>query len=118
MLQKAPKLTKEYCRINWNDDIVKIHNKIRGLSYIPGAFTTIKSPAGELFQLKIFRSDYTNATQPTKAWAIETDNNNYLRIYSYNGYLDLKEVQLSGKKIMNIDTLLRGFKLNNLWIAS
>ncbi len=117
ILKKAPKIFKDHCRISWNEDIISIQNRIRGLSYIPGAYTELISPNNERYTLKIFRSEYTLTPHKNSAGSIETDNNKYLRIYSDNGFIDLKEVQLSGKKIMNVDMLLRGFKLNNHWQA-
>ena len=118
ILKKAPKIFKDHCRISWNDDIISIQNRIRGLSYIPGAYTELISPNNERHTLKILRSEYTLTLHKNSAGSIETDNNKYLRIFSDNGFIDLKEVQLSGKKIMNVDMLLRGFKLNNHWLAS
>ncbi len=37
--KKAPKLTKEFCRIRWDQPADRLHNFIRGLSPFPGAWT-------------------------------------------------------------------------------
>ena len=89
ILKKAPKIFKDHCRISWNEDIISIQNRIRGLSYIPGAYTELISPNNERYTLKIFRSEYTLTPHKNSAGSIETDNNKYLRIYSDNGFIDL-----------------------------
>ena len=43
-------------------------------------------------------------------WA--SDGRRYLRVAAANGWLDLLDVQLEGKKRMSVDELLRGFKPN------
>jgi methionyl-tRNA formyltransferase len=116
-LRKAPKILKENCRINWQNSVISIHNLIRGLSYSPGAYSDFSDPNGKIFQFKIYRSEYTVTAHKNALGAIETDNRKHLHIFAADGYIDIKEVQLSGKKLMNIDELLRGFKLNNLWKA-
>jgi len=116
-LRKAPKILKENCRINWQGSVISIHNLIRGLSYIPGAYSEFTDPNGKVLQYKIYRSEYTVIAHINSPGCIETDNSKYLHIYASDGFIGIKEIQLSGKKIMNTDELLRGFKLNNLWKA-
>lgn len=118
LLKKAPKIFKENCKINWNNSAQLVHNLIRGLSYIPGAYTDIFSPEGKIYNFKIYRSEYSVIPDKKEPGTIETDNNKYLHIYTSDGVIDVKELQLSGKKIMKIDELLRGFKVNNQWKAS
>ncbi len=117
-LKKAPKIFKEHCRIDWNNDVAKIQNQVRGLSYTPGAFTELISPNGASFSLKIFHSEFHLTDKKENSGSIETDHHKYFRIFASNGFLDLKEVQLPGKKMMKVDDLLRGFKINEHWIAS
>ena len=56
LLNKAPKIKKEDCKINWDkfsDDII---NFIRGMSPIPCAYTQLLSPDGAVFYVKIYSS--------------------------------------------------------------
>ncbi|HOH83988.1 MAG TPA: methionyl-tRNA formyltransferase [Bacteroidales bacterium] len=117
-LKKAPKIFKEHCKIDWHNKTVAIHNLIRGLSYIPGAYSELKSPDGKIFLLKILQTEYAVNTGIQEPGTIETDNSRYLRIYTSDGYLNVKELQLSGKKIMKIEEFLRGFKMNNRWMTA
>jgi methionyl-tRNA formyltransferase len=115
LLKKAPKIFREDCMIDWNLPVHQIQNLIRGLSQKPGAFTELISPEKTIYSVKILASEYAEIKSNNKSGCIETDNKNFLRIYGCNGYVDIKELQLSGKKLMSIGELLRGFKLNYLW---
>lgn len=114
-LKKAPKIFREHCKIDWNLPVEQIQNLIRGLSQKPGAFTDLISPEGIIYSVKILKSDYAKLNSNQKSGSIETDNRSFLRFFAGNGYVDIKELQLSGKKLMSVGELLRGFKLNSLW---
>ncbi len=116
-LRKAPKIFKEHCKINWHNDTRSIHNLIRGLSYIPGAYSELISPEGKNFLFKILQAEYSVNTEVQRPGSIETDNSKYIRIHASDGFINIKELQLSGKKIMKTDEFLRGFNLDNHWIA-
>ena len=65
--------------------------------------------------IKIYRAQVlpTEAGETAAApgtWA--SDGRHYLRVAAANGWLDLLDVQLEGKKRMSVDELLRGFKPN------
>jgi methionyl-tRNA formyltransferase len=114
-LKKAPKIFREHCKIDWNLAVQQIQNLIRGLSQKPGAFTELISPEGIIYSVKILASEYAEIKSNNKSGSIETDNKRILRIYCSDGYIDIKELQLSGKKLMSVEELLRGFKLDYLW---
>ena len=114
-LKKAPKIFKDLCRIDWNLPVVSVHNLIRGLSYKPGAFTEIISPEGSTYSLKILKSEFIKVNDNSFVNKIETDNKSYLHFYCKDGYIDIKELQQAGKKLMSTDEFLRGFRINNLW---
>ena len=62
-IHAAPKLFKENCRIDWSALTARqVHNMVRGLSPIPGAWTMLKAPDGTETMLKVYpdgESDYT-----------------------------------------------------------
>ena len=115
MLKPAPKLTPELLNIDWTDTTKHIRNLIRGLSPYPAAYTMIQKDGQAPVQLKIFRADAVegNATPGT----IDSDGKTYLTIAAADGLLSIKELQLSGKKKMNIEEFLRGFREPQSWIA-
>lgn len=102
-LKPAPKLFKTTCKIDWKNPSITIHNLIRGLSPYPAAWTTIDGK-----NCKIYKSSIS----PTKMnKQIESDNKTFLRFKTGDGALDILELQLEGKKRMDIESFLRGYKL-------
>jgi methionyl-tRNA formyltransferase len=108
-LKQAPKIFKDDCRINWNQDVQAIHNFIRGLSPHPGAFTEVIPGDGGTLTLKIFRTIPEQNNLPGKPGEFLTDGKSYLKVGAKNGFIHLTELQLSGRKIMNSGDFLRGF---------
>jgi len=117
ILNQAPKLYKNDCRINWQDNVDRIFNFIRGLSPYPGAFCFLKLRNGEKLILKIFRSEKELCHQHEPAGTFKTDGNRYLKVSAGDGYIHLTELQLQGKKRMNVENFLNGFDLTRLEIV-
>jgi len=109
-LKKAPKIHKEDCKINWNKEPVEIFNFIRGLSPYPTAWTEIISESGKKFTLKIFASDYSISDHDLNPGEILSDQHTFLKIAVNEGFINVNNLQLEGKKQMNIEDFLRGFK--------
>lgn len=109
VLKQAPKIFKEDCRIDWNQDVLTIHNLIRGLSPHPGAFTELKMPDGGIHNLKIFRAVPEQIFPHGSPGEFFTDGKSFLQVGAKNGFIRLDELQLSGRKIMNSGDFLRGF---------
>lgn len=108
VLKPAPKISRELCHIDWNDSSRSICNLIRGLSPYPAAFTEIYRGGVESSQLKIFRAEVSDMKVP--AGCIASDGKTYLNVGTADGSVSLKEVQLAGKKRMDIKTFLLGFR--------
>jgi len=124
VLKPAPKLTKALCDIDWTLPTTTIYNLVRGLSPYPAAFTTlfplhqISSGTADLTemlqisgsgqQLKIFRAEKLD--MKGTPGQILTDGKTYLAVATGNGALGLKEVQLAGKKKMDVKAFLAGFR--------
>ena len=108
-LKHAPKIFTETCRIDWTRPTDEIYNLIRGLSPFPAAFTTLD---GKL--LKIYRSEKEKpggAPPASSASGVpETDQKTYLRFATADGFIRVTELQLEGKKKMNVADFLRGYK--------
>ncbi len=106
----APKIFKEDCQINWKLDAEKIHNKIRGLSPYPTAWTELIAPSKEPVSLKIFRTIPENSAHSLPPGTILSDKKRWMKIACANGYLQIIDLQLAGKKRMGIEEFLRGFQ--------
>jgi methionyl-tRNA formyltransferase len=105
-LKHAPKIFKEDCLIDWNQPALAIYNRIRGLSPVPTAYTMLN---GKI--LKIFRTTYEIIKHDVQPGHFITDHKTYLKFAANNGFISLTEVQLEGKKQMDIEQFLRGVKL-------
>jgi methionyl-tRNA formyltransferase len=107
-LHSAPKITKEFCKINWNSKAVDIHNLIRGLSPYPAAWCYLKDD----ITAKIFISSYSNEKHDLKPGSFVSDNKSFLKVATSDGFVSIHELQMQGKKRMAIKDFLNGFKFN------
>lgn len=105
LLKHAPKLFTETCRIDWQQSADNIHNLIRGLSPYPGAFTSFNNK-----MLKIYRSKKEITPHDFEAGNMQTDGKTYLKFACRGGYIHVKELQLEGKKRMQVEDFLRGHR--------
>ncbi|MBY0543406.1 MAG: methionyl-tRNA formyltransferase [Sphingobacteriaceae bacterium] len=105
-LKSAPKIFKEFCKVNWDNTNQSVYNHIRGLSPYPTAFTVLNDKA-----LKIFNAEPENIQPEIKAGDYLTDNKTYLKFATKDGFIKLLDLQLEGKKRMLIDEFLRGVRL-------
>lgn len=104
-LKHAPKIHTENCLLNWDLPVEEVYDKVRGLSPHPGAFTIMNEK-----MLKIFKAKKEVVVPTHTEGEYETDGKSFLKIACMNGYLHLLEVQMEGKKRMNIADFLRGFR--------
>ena len=112
-LKPAPKIFKSDCVIDWNKKGIDIVNFVRGLSPYPTATMELKdTQTNNTLLFKVFDVAFeadTNAEQNK----IYSDQKEYLKIGISDGYIHIKELQLSGKRKNNIKDFLRGNKINN-----
>lgn len=103
----APKIFTSTCEINWNQSSQLIHNQIRGLSPYPTAFTRLNNKV-----LKLFLSSPHYIQHSFSPGNIHSDGKSYMHFASNDGFIEILELQLEGKKRMKIDEFLRGNKVN------
>ena len=115
VLKPAPKLTRELCHIDWNDTTSNIYNLIRGLSPYPTAYTELVKEGSDPVQLKIFFGEEMDASAP--AGTVLTDGKTYFAIATSDGAISVKDLQLSGKKRMDVSAFLLGFRDASEWKA-
>jgi methionyl-tRNA formyltransferase len=108
LLKHAPKIFTETCTINWNNDAESIFNLIRGLSPFPGALTKLDD---KIF--KIFAAQKEICSHQISAGSVLTDNKTYLKFACADGYLHILDLQLEGKKRMQVADFLRGYTLKS-----
>jgi methionyl-tRNA formyltransferase len=106
-IKTAYKIFKKDTQINWHQNSENIHNFIRGMSPYPCAFTILKI-GNEEKSLKIFGGKFKIFSHNKKSISLEI-NNNELKITTKDGFYFPEEVQLEGKKRMDIKSFLNGF---------
>jgi len=112
----APKIHPNDCIIDWNNDPVKIHNLVRGLSPYPCARSWFKSDSATI-SFKIFESQPEMEMHAFKPGTIFSDGKHYIRISCKNGFLNIVSLQLEGKARMSTVQFLRGFRIADFTVA-
>lgn len=107
-LKQAPKIFKEDGLIDWNKPVDEVYNLIRGLSPYPTAYTWLDGNV-----LKIFETRRENVSENHMPGAYLTDGKSFLKFACLDGYINVLELQLAGKKRMSIDEFLRGYRLDS-----
>jgi len=105
--KKAPKLNKDNCKIDWNDSLKNIYNKVRGLNPYPGAWTTLYNNGDEV-TMKVYGCSYTLKKHKAEIGSIYVSNKE-LNVMAPNGYITINEIQLPGKRKMDVKSLLNGY---------
>ena len=111
-LRPAPKIFKDTCRIEWSRTAKQVYDFIRGLSPYPAAWTTLVAPDGVETVLKIYETEKVDkAVAGRPCGSVETDGKSYLYVYTADGALSIRSLQLAGKKRMGVGDFLRGSRL-------
>lgn len=110
VLQSAPKIFKADCEVDWNNSADQIFNKIRGLSPYPAAWTTLETTEGRLIKTKIFEaSNQAELTLPIGEIKISEKR---IFIGTTTTAIEIKQIQPEGKKRMETNIFLLGFREN------
>lgn len=106
----AYKLNKDNCQIDWTENLDQIYNKIRGLNPFPAAWSYLNTPDG-IMKVKLFK---VNKEKTVSSQAIGTiiSTKNTLKVSVDGGYLTILEMQLPGKRKMDIQALLNGYSFS------
>ena len=105
-LKHAPKIFKNDCQIDWQLPASSIAAKIKGLSPYPSASSQLKD-----LNLKIYEASILAETPDKAAGTMETDGQTYLRFAAKDAWINILDLQLEGKKRMQIVEFLRGWRL-------
>lgn len=102
----APKITREFCKLDLFQPAENISNKIRGLSPYPGAW--IETKWGDM---KIFQTEKHNFNHTLEPGVHINDN--HLVLACKDGLLKIKSLQIPGKSKMETRDFLNGFSKKN-----
>lgn len=104
-LPRAPKIRNDDCRIDWSLPVRRVHDQVRGLSPVPGAFTEWQGRT-----LKIFRTRIGPGIPDEAPGVFRTDGRQLLRFACADGWLHVLELQAEGRRRMPVDEFLKGFR--------
>jgi methionyl-tRNA formyltransferase len=104
-LKAAPKIFKDTCAIDFSRSAEQVYNHIRGLSPYPAAWISEMPSSHPLSQVLKGAKVYKAATTQL------AEQKGHIIIPCAQGYIDLLELQLPGKKRMDASALLNGIKL-------
>ena len=113
LLKPAPKLTRELQHIDWRDSTRHVYNLIRGLSPYPGAYTELcRSGQSEEspLQLKVYFGEMRHDLPKAEPGTVLSDGKTYFAVATEDGAIAITDLQLSGKKRMDVKSFLLGFR--------
>lgn len=111
----APKIHKADMQIDWTKSGKEIVNLIRGLSPYPAAFAAFSEQnTDKIHRMKIFEARFLEQkTDISDCGKVFFEKNKQMFVLCRDGAIEVLDVQLSGKKRMKTDALLRGLRIEN-----
>lgn len=110
-LKTAYKLNRNNCKIDWNENLDTIYNKIRGLNPFPTAWCFLEYNTEKL-AIKLYGVSKLKELHNLENGAIKIDDNE-IKVACKNGFIIIKELQLPNKRKMNSKDLLNGYNFEN-----
>lgn len=110
-LKTAYKLNRDNCKIDWSQPIDTIYNKIRGLNPFPTAWCYLENKDEERLTIKIYGIEKCIAEHNYDNGQILSSKEE-LKVACEGGYINIKEIQLPGKRKMEIKSLLNGYQFS------
>ena len=107
----APKLKKEDGLIDWKNQAINIHNRVRGLLPWPGAYTHFEGKVIKILRTEVV-SGLTSDSKARPGKIIDIVNGKGILVRTGSEDISITHLQLEGKKAMDADSFLRGHKLS------
>jgi len=108
-LHSAPKLFKHNSEIDWSATPNVIYNKVRGLCPYPVAWTSLHTEGQTIF-LKVYKVGIEDTAHDFAIGTVVRTKKE-MKIAVHTGFIQLLEIQLPGKRRMEIRDVLNGLKL-------
>lgn len=104
----AKMLRKEIGRLDFSQDAVILERKIRGLNSWPSAYTHFKGKTLKIWDADVVEKNSLTVNSYGEVCEVNKDS---FSIQTGNGLLKIKEVQLEGKKRMEVSAFLLGYPI-------
>lgn len=109
-IKEAPKIFKEDTLVDFSKSGKEVYNFIRGLSPYPAATSNLIME-DQKHGVKLFEVALTDEAS-TGVGEVKTDNKSFIKVGCNDVFLEVKSLQIAGKKRMNARELLNGFKIS------
>jgi len=106
-IKEAPKLTSENTKINWTLKGQKIDQLIKGLSPYPSAWSLLMNNEVP-FKVKLYGSCFVLEAHNYPVGSVLSTKKE-LKVAVTDGYIYITDLQLPGKKRMEVSSLLNGY---------
>jgi methionyl-tRNA formyltransferase len=106
-LKTAYKLNKDNCKIDWSLDLDTVYNKVRGLNPFPAAWCYLNNNDAQL-NVKIYGIEKEPFDHNLDPGMLDISKHE-LKVAVRGGYINIKEIQLPGKRKMDMKSLLNGY---------
>lgn len=103
-------IKREEEKIDFNKSVFEVHNLIRGLAEVPGAYCMFKDKEFKIYSSEVYK--LTDDNCPIGSIKIEGKNN--FLVKCKDGYLKINEIKIEGKQKMDVKAFLNGCKKEEL----
>lgn len=105
----AEKISAKECLINFDEPCENVHNRIRGLSPFPGAFTYLSGKIVKLYDSRVFDGIVPEDAKPGQI--IDCEKKGVVAVKCKNGAVEIASFKPEGKKIMTGADMINGRKI-------
>ncbi len=110
-LKTAYKLNRDNCKVDWSQSIDTIYNKIRGLNPFPTAWCYLDNKEEAHLSVKLYGIEKRIEEHNYKNGHIISSKDELI-VACQGGFINIKEIQLPGKRKMDVKSLLNGFQFS------
>lgn len=109
LIKDAPKLTSAFCQIYFSNTVANVHNHIRGLSPFPGAHCILVNGTDSI-PIKLYRTALSGISLAESIPGFVHIEDEHIYVCCNDGWLEILELQLAGKKRMGASDFIKGFR--------
>jgi methionyl-tRNA formyltransferase len=114
----APKIFSQTTQIDWGKSGEQIVNLVRGLVPAPCAKAVfLNQNTAEELNLKVFSAKFVSFSHKKKCGTLIADLKEGIRVFCPDGFIQIIDLQQSGKREMSANDFLRGLRIKENWQA-
>lgn len=103
----SPIMNKSLGNIDWKKSAIDIHNLVRGINPWPSAYTTYEGQTMKIWKTKVI--DKNSDKDPGTIISVDKEG---INVSTSEGIVQIKEIQMAGKKRMGVPEYIKGNNIN------